>query len=180
MHYLHLYRDIRQGTGKNNLINFVHSCLYDLCPLLHLGFHMCPKSAKGESNKNRGTQKRWRTNIQILPQKADKPPRKCGQQIFVGRRRMRTWKKYQPTKIMEKNQKHTYIWMALGNWQGPLWRRSVWGKRCLRAFKSDHPAMRYHSLSASKASTMNIKGKQELGHTDKSTKIALKTQELGD
>lgn len=25
MQYLHLYEDIRQGTGKNNMINFVHS-----------------------------------------------------------------------------------------------------------------------------------------------------------
>lgn len=25
MHYLHLHQDIRQGTGKNNLINFVNS-----------------------------------------------------------------------------------------------------------------------------------------------------------
>lgn len=70
--------------------------------------------------------------------------------------------------------------MALGNWQGPLCRSSVWGTRCLRAFKSDHPAMRYQSLSTSKASTMIIKGKQELGHTDKSTKIASKKQELRD
>lgn len=178
MQYLHLCQDIRQGTGKNNLINFVHSFYMTYVLFCILASIYAINQQKESAIKIEGHKKDEELIFKSSHRRQTNLQGNVGRFLLGGGE----WEheKYHTTKIMGKKQKHTYIWMALGNRQGPLCRSSIWGTRCLRAFKSDHPAMRYHSLSTSKASTMIIKGKQELGHTDKSTKIALKTQELGD
>lgn len=109
MQYLHLYEDIRQRTGKNNIINFVHSfymtyVLYCVLPSIYAINQRKERAIKIEGH---------RKDEELIFKSSHR--RQTNLQGNVGRFSLGggEWEheKYQPTKIMEKTKNiHTYGW----------------------------------------------------------------------